>query len=113
MFEKLFKKKPNERAIRAFWKTFEERAELYCDILNNEAEDSEDYVWMMGMIYKSLKPCVLDTTVGCSVRFDRQRDPKRLIFLHMNDAYLRAVGEKMRENYPQSLAGKIEFAVEE
>ena len=113
MFEKFFKKKPNEKAIRKFWKDFEARSDLYLNILENEAEDGDDYLWMMSLIRTSLKPCVLDTTVGCDFRFDRNRDPMRFVFLHMNDEYLRAVGEKMKEFYPQSLAGKIEFAVEE
>ena len=113
MFEKFFKKKPNEKAIRKFWKDFEARSDLYMNILENETEDGDDYLWMMSLIRASLKPCVLDTTVGCDFRFDRNRDPMRFVLLHMNDAHLRAVGEKMKELYPQSLAGKIEFAVEE
>ena len=113
MFGKFFKKKPNEKAIRKFWKDFEDRSDLCLNILENEPEDGEDYLWMMSLLRSSLKPCVLDTTVGCSFRFDKNRDPKRFVFMHMNDEYLRAVGEKMKELYPQSLAGKIEFAVEE
>ncbi len=113
MFEKLFKRKPNDKAIKKFWKDFEARADLYLNILESEEQDSEDYLWLESIVRKSLKPCVLDTKVGCDFRFDTNRDPKRFVFLHMNDAYLREVGEKMKEYYPQSLLGKIEFAVEE
>ena len=33
-FDKLFKKKPNEKAIRKFWAEFESRADLFADILH-------------------------------------------------------------------------------
>ena len=38
MFEKLFKKKPKDKAIIKFWQEFESRADLYADILAQDAE---------------------------------------------------------------------------
>ena len=65
------------------------------------------------MVRKSLKLCVLDSSVGFAFHFERNRDPVRLVFSTKGDDYLRAVGEKLTEYYPQSLSDKIQFAVEE
>ena len=43
IFDKLFKKKADEKAVIKFWKEFESRAELYANILADGDEDSEDY----------------------------------------------------------------------
>lgn len=113
MFGKLFAKKPNDKAIRKFWKEFEERIDLYADILENEAEDSEDFDWLRQKIGKSLKLCCLDSTVGYDYRLETSRSPVRLVFLHKNNDYLKAVGGRMLALYPEHLANKIAFAVAE
>ena len=113
LFDKLFKKKPNDKAIKKFWAEFESLSDLFADILQKEEEDGEDYVWMQGMVRKSLKLCVLDSTVGFDFGFERNRDPVRFVFYTKGDAYLRAVGERMNELYPRALTQKIQFTVEE
>lgn len=113
LFDKLFKKKPNDKAIKKFWAEFESFSDLFADILQKEEEDGEDYLWMQGMVRKSLKLCVLDSSVGFDYCFERNRDPVRFVFFTKGDAYLRAVGERMLALYPQSLSQKIQFAVEE
>lgn len=109
----LFKRKPSDRAIKKFWKEFCGRADLYADILRSEPEDSEDYIWLLEKVGKSLKLCCLDTTVGYDFRFDAMRDPVRFVFLHKNDEYLKQVGERMLALYPAELSEKIAFAVAE
>ena len=114
MFEFLRKKKKaKEKPVIAFWKEFEERSDLYLNIIKDDEEDSDDYLWMLGLIRSGLKPCCIDTSVGMEFRIEKGRDPVRLVFLHMNDDYLRLVGDLLEAHYPQSLAGKIEFAVAE
>ena len=113
IFDKLFKQKANDKAVIKFWKEFEGRAELYADILAEGDEDSEDYIWMKGLVGKSLKLCCLDTRCGYDFAFDTSRDPARLVFHHMNDNYLKQVGELLSKYYPSSLASTIGFAVAE
>ena len=55
IFDKLFKKKADEKAVIKFWKEFESRAELYANILADGDEDSEDY------------PSSLANTIGFAV----------------------------------------------
>ncbi len=113
IFDKLFPKKANEKAIKKFWKEFEERADLYANILQDDETDSDDYLWMMGMVRKSLKMCCLDTTVGYDFTFEKHREPPRLVFFNKNDDYLRSVGEKLLQYYPASLKNVIAFTVAE
>ena len=113
IFEKLFKKKANDKAVIKFWKEFSERAELYADILRDGDKESEDYVWMNGLVSRALKYCCLDTTCGYDFEFDISRDPARLVFHHMNDEYLRQVGELLLKYYPGELSKTIGFAVAE
>ena len=113
IFDKLFKQKVNDKAVIKFWKEFEERADLYADILAEGDEDSDDYIWMKGLVGKSLKMCCLDTRCGYDFAFDTSRDPVRLVFHHMNDNYLMRVGELLAKYYPSSLANTIGFAVAE
>ena len=113
LFDKLFKKKASDKAVIKFWKEFESRAELYADILADGDEDSEDYLWMKGLVGKALKMCCLDTTCGYDFSFDTPRDPAQLVFHHMNDAYLKQVGELLAKYYPVSIKSKIGFAVAE
>ncbi|HIY97071.1 MAG TPA: hypothetical protein H9729_05225 [Candidatus Borkfalkia excrementigallinarum] len=113
MFEKLFKKKPKDKAIIKFWQEFESRADLYADILAQDAEDSDDFIWMKTLVGKGLKLCCIDSTVGYEFEFEASRDPVRLVFHHMNDEYLKQVGQKLEEYYPSTLSEKIGFAVAE
>ena len=67
----LFKRKPSDRAIKKFWKEFCGRADLYADILRSEPEDSEDYLWLLEKVGKSLKLCCLirrSGTISVSMR---------------------------------------------
>lgn len=115
MLEKLFnrKKKAKEKPVRNFWKDFEERIDLYLNIISGDEEDSDDYLWMLGLIRKGLKMCCLDSTVGFDFRIEKGRDPIRFVFVHGNDAYLKDVGALLEANYPASLSGKIQFAAAE
>ena len=113
IFDKLFKKKANDKAVIRFWKEFSERADLYADILKDGDAESEDYIWMKGLVGKALKLCCLDTTCGYDFDFDISRDPARLIFHHMNDAYLKEVGDMLAKYYPSELSKTIGFAVAE
>ena len=113
IFDKLFKKKADEKAVIKFWKEFESRAELYANILADGDEDSEDYLWMKGLVGNALKMCCLVRTCGYDFGFDTSRDPVRLVFHHMNDDYLKQVGELLAKHYPSSLANTIGFAVAE
>ena len=90
MFEKLFAKKPKEKAVVKFWKEFESRAELYADILAEGDEESEDFLWLNGLVGKALKLCCL-------------------VFHHMEDGYLRQVAALLQAHYPPSLEGCIGF----
>lgn len=113
LLKKFFEKKPKEKYILAFWKEMEERADLYADILAEGDEDSEDYLWMKGLVGKALKLCCIDTTCGYEFEFDTARDPARLVFHHMNDAYLQQVGQLLEKDYPSTLSAKIGFTVAE
>ena len=44
MFEKLFKRKPNDKAIKKFWKDFEARADLYLNIFCKKSDTAKQYV---------------------------------------------------------------------
>ncbi len=110
ILQKWFAKKPNEKAVKQFWKELEARADLYLDILEREPEDGEDYVWMMNLVRKSLRLCCLDASIGFSFRFENNRDPVRFVFVHNRDEYLKQVAERLQANYPPALAGKIDFA---
>lgn len=109
MFEKLFAKKPKEKAVVKFWKEFESRAELYADILAEGDEESEDFLWLNGLVGKALKLCCLDSEVGMRFAFDLQAAPPRLVFHHMEDGYLRQVAALLQAHYPPSLEGRIGF----
>lgn len=109
MFEKLFAKKPKEKAVVKFWKEVESRAELYADILAEGDEESEDFLWLNGLVGKALKLCCLDSEVGMRFAFDLQASPPRLVFHHMEDGYLRQVAALLQAHYPPSLEGCIGF----
>lgn len=112
MFEKLFAKKPKEKTIQKFWKEFEDRAELYADILAEGDEESEDFLWMRGLVGKALKLCCIDSDVGYSFGFDLQRDPVCLVFHHLDDEYLKQVAALLQKHYPPSLEGTVGLIVE-
>ena len=83
------------KPIAAFWKDFEDRADLYFDILTKEEEDSDDFEWLSAF----------------GIRFDKMRDPVRLVFECRGDAYLRAVGERLTALYPEAMQRRMQFLV--
>lgn len=113
MFEKWFPRKVKEKSIKRFWTDFSEHADLFLNIMQNDEPDSEDYLWMQTLIGKWLKLCCLDSTVGYEFLLDSRRDPPRFVFFEKQDEYLRQVGEKLTEFYPDTLKGKIDFIVAE
>ncbi len=113
MFEKLFPKKVKDKYIQRFWRDFSDRAELFVNILQNDERDSEDFIWMQNLVGKSLKLCCLDSAVGYDFSFETQREPVRLVFYHKNDDYLKKVGEKLAQFYPENLKGVVDFTVAE
>ena len=106
-------KKVKDKPILAFWKDFEARADLFVDILANEEEDSEDFIWLEGMMLVALKRCAPSAEAEFGFYFERQRDPMLLVFDSRGDAYLRAVGERLAALYPAALCERIRFAVSE
>lgn len=106
-------KKVKEKQVLAFWREFESRADLYLDILAEGDEDSDDYVWLCGMVGKGIKRCAPDGDMAPAFHFDLQRDPPRLVFEYRGDAYLRAVGEALERFFPPSLAARMAFCVAE
>lgn len=113
MFERFFRKKPKDKDIIRFWTDFENRSGLYLDILRNDDEDSDDYMWMMTAVNKALRLCCLDAKTPYSFTFNGSRDPIMFVFHHSKDEYLMQVADKLKEYYPSALNGVIDFRTEE
>ena len=104
-------KKVKDKPIAAFWKDFEDRADLYFDILTKEEEDSDDFEWLSGVLTRALRRCAPDAECAFGIRFDKMRDPVRLVFECRGDAYLRAVGERLTALYPEAIGRRMQFLV--
>ena len=111
MLEKLLPKKVKDKDVKRFWKDFEDRSELFLNILKEDEEDSDDRIWMELLVRKGLNRCCIDSDVPFDFVFETGRDPMRFAFYCKGDAFLKKVGEKLSEYYPPSLAGKIDFIV--
>ncbi len=106
-------KKISPKRVSAFWKEFADRAELYFDILAEGDEESDDYLWLCGMVGKALLRCAPCGVMPPAFHFDLQREPVRLVFEHRGDAYLLAAGEALAAQFPPALQGRLSFCVAE
>ncbi len=113
IFDKLFKKKVKDKPVIKFWKEFEERSEFYFDVIANDNEDDEDYIFVTRCIKEGLRLCCIDSEVAFYFSFNSESSPMRFTFHHLNDEYLKSVAERLAALYPQNLNEKMLFLTAE
>lgn len=113
IFDKLFKKKVKDKPIIKFWQEFEERSEFYLDVIANDSEDSEDYLFVCRCIKEGLRLCAIDAEIAYDFSFNKESSPMRFTFHHNNDEYLKGVAERLCALYPQNLKEKMLFLTAE
>ena len=111
LLDKLFKRKPKEKNAVRFWQEFERHADLYLAILS-EGEEGEDFEWLDDLLRRRLNTCCEGTEAKYVLKLECNRDPLRIVFGCERDPVLTLYGEWLSAHYPESLRGKMDFAVE-